>query len=268
MIDSLYSRISDGIDFELYEKMRTFHVLTNNSFFDRLPPLFQQPASEELIQDMVYSDPPLTPFDQNIPCQKPQNRASLRETSAEQFGSTLIHEKTVHGLLWDAFAQRNPGTKNKNAPPVRPYPSGGALYGVQVIVGLLPSRLEKTKYPSGFYHYRPQSHSLNLLRREKEEDIVSLFMHQETRPLHRFSFCFFYVAFFAKTMVKYGLRGYRLAIIESGMMAQQALLTAQNLGLQERVWGHFDEHHACHKMGLSPDTCFPLMAHLFGAHDV
>jgi SagB-type dehydrogenase family enzyme len=47
------------------------------------------------------------------------------------------------------------------------------------------------------------------------------------------------VATFARTRAKYGLRGYRFALLEAGHLAQALITNATALGLRTLPWGGF-----------------------------
>jgi SagB-type dehydrogenase family enzyme len=47
------------------------------------------------------------------------------------------------------------------------------------------------------------------------------------------------VATFARSRAKYGLRGYRFALLEAGHLVQAAVTTATALGLAALPWGGF-----------------------------
>jgi SagB-type dehydrogenase family enzyme len=53
------------------------------------------------------------------------------------------------------------------------------------------------------------------------------------------SVTFALVATFARTRVKYGLRGYRFALLEAGHLAQAVITTATAIGLHTLPWGGF-----------------------------
>ena len=125
-------------------------------------------------------------------------------------------------------------------PDRRVVPSGGGMYPLDVfavvhaVPGLAP----------GAYVYDHVEHAL----RPRTELVPDLFHREVHRPAPEPppvpSVTLAVVATFARSKVKYGVRGYRFALIEVGHLAQNALLVATALGLHAVPWGGFVDAHA------------------------
>jgi len=118
-------------------------------------------------------------------------------------------------------------------PGLRVTPSGGAMYPLDVLV--IAHRV--TGLEPGGYHYDPIAHAL---RPRGELDPAAF--HDSvgtgyTPPQPAVTLAL--VATFARSRAKYGLRGYRFALMESGHIAQAVLTVATALGLAALPWGGF-----------------------------
>jgi SagB-type dehydrogenase family enzyme len=119
---------------------------------------------------------------------------------------------------------------------VRAAPSGGALYPLE----LYPLAVQGGDLPVGVYHYDPFRHALETLRsRSAGEELRQALVHPE---LAEHAGLFVAVtAMFWRTRFKYGLRGYRFALLEAGHVVQNLLLAATALGLGAvPVGGYYD----------------------------
>lgn len=118
-------------------------------------------------------------------------------------------------------------------PGLRMTPSGGAMYPLDVI--LLAHRV--TGLPAGGYVYDPIGHAL--LPRGALDPQEFHRRANAVAPPPQPSLTLAFVATFARTRAKYGLRGYRFALLEAGHLAQAALTLATALGLATLPWGGF-----------------------------
>ena len=117
----------------------------------------------------------------------------------------------------------------------RPAPSGGALYPLELYV--LALAIEGAD-PSVF-HYDPFRHRLELLapleRSAVAEGLVDPALAEHAAAV------IVVTAVFWRTRFKYGLRGYRFALLEAGHVAQNVLLAAAAVDLTALpVGGFFD----------------------------
>jgi SagB-type dehydrogenase family enzyme len=131
---------------------------------------------------------------------------------------------TLLGLTAGASADR---------PGLRVTPSGGAMYPVDIVViahrvaGLGP----------GAYVYDPIAHAL--LPRAEVDPLEFHRVANAVSPPPQPSLTLAFVATFARTRAKYGLRGYRFALLEAGHLVQAGLTVATALGLASLPWGGF-----------------------------
>lgn len=116
----------------------------------------------------------------------------------------------------------------------RVHPSGGARYSLEYyFLVQYSSELKK-----GIYHYNIQEHCLELLFELSEIPKVSKYPFVADA-----SVVMFMTSIFDRNMRKYGERGYRYILQESGHVGQNVYLTCTSLGLPVRaVAGTKDEY--------------------------
>lgn len=165
----------------------------------------------------------------------------------------LVPRATPAVSLWDAIAARRSGLREAPAALEvgtlatvlasgygasgegrRAAPSGGALYPLELYVvartvnGLAP----------GVFHVDPLRRALESL--DDRDPGVAL---ADALPLPELAAtaaaAVFVTAVFWRTRFKYGLRGYRFALLEAGHLAQNLLLAAAALGLPALPLGGF-----------------------------
>ncbi len=103
------------------------------------------------------------------------------------------------------------------------YPSGGARYPLEVYVISLNSDL-----PKGIYHYYLKSNSLEKLSEIDGFDTNKYFNYKWVENV---SCVMLITAVFGRTTIKYGDRGYKYALIETGALMQNFYLNSEALGI-------------------------------------
>jgi SagB-type dehydrogenase family enzyme len=109
----------------------------------------------------------------------------------------------------------------------RAQPSGGGRYPIEVY----PLLFVNSDIPTGVYHYAVETNALNVLwsRAFTAEDISALFTYPWAQ---RASFAIVLSAVFSRNQMKYGERGYRQVLIETGAIVQNIYLVATALGMK------------------------------------
>ena len=149
--------------------------------------------------------------------------------------------------LWSAIAERRSehaftGTLGIDALATlllagygsRAVPSGGALYPLELYV--VTRRV--TGLPRGVFHLDPELRLLEILREADVADELDAAMPAR-ELLADASAVIFVTALFWRTRFKYGLRGYRFALLEAGHVMQNVLLAATVLGVTAFPLGGF-----------------------------
>lgn len=249
--------------------MRSFHAKTNNVFLFKGDPLTEHRSKTSKIKQaevkkVEHSDLPLVLHEGgrvDLSAHLPLENDFLRDKSAYAFKKKAYDAFDLFKLLHSSFGE----TVDKAGNILRPYPSAGALYPVQVIVAVRAPQLDNaTHLVNGFYHYRPHLKALDLLTQASEEKMIELCFPENDSSLQNFNFCLIYVVHAAKSFFKYSYRSYRLSLLEVGSMYQQASLVGKQVGLKNRVLSGFADYELAKIMGLNPSVFFPAIIQVFG----
>ena len=164
--------------------------------------------------------------------------ALLMRRSVSSFQKALISLDELGQLLWAAQGVTNPDN-------FRTAPSAGALYPINVyaavgnVKGLDP----------GVYKYRPGTHDIvETGNVDKREALCRAALVQKT--IRQAPVVIVLAANFEKTTVKYGRRGFRYVLLETGHMAQNICLQAVALHLGSAVIGAFSDAKVSRILGL------------------
>lgn len=116
----------------------------------------------------------------------------------------------------------------------RTIPSGGALYPLELFV--LTHRVAGLR--CGVFRYDAQLH---VLERHSSGDPWQAFLEASPMPelVEHAAAALLVLAVFGRTRFKYGLRGYRFALLEAGHLAQNVVLAAAALGLAALPFGGY-----------------------------
>lgn len=190
----------------------------------------------------------------------PARRGSTRKFNPDR----AVPFATVRALLESSFGG---GSGERSG---RPYPSGGRIYSVDVLVGLFASRVDEMPGAS-VLHLRALSDLLEPIANPPEPRLREVALDRDdgtpaTAPLAIESPAFFvlYAMHLDKALVRYRYRGYRFALVESGAMCHQADLVGQTLGLGSCLYGGFGDNELAAVMGVNPAVLLPLVVQFFG----
>lgn len=131
----------------------------------------------------------------------------------------------------------------------RAYPSGGGLYPIEHYV-LLPRG--NGDLDPGVYYYAPDAHVMRQLYSgggNFVEDVDELFLAERERVSDA-AVILCMTGNFWRSMAKYGDRGYRLALQESGHAGQNVLLVAEAMGLGAVPYDGFDDCALEDRLGI------------------
>ncbi len=159
--------------------------------------------------------------------------------SIEQLGGIL-------GMAAMAGATPSAAPMTPGAPPsCRPYPSGGGLYPVEMLI----YSATITDLPPAFYYYQALAHRLvPAAPAQSDFEMKRLFSNQ---PVDGASFfVLLYLDFMRVGLSKYGLKSYRLALLEAGHIAQCLLLAATAAGRDTLPLCGFDDEPLSRAAGL------------------
>ena len=117
--------------------------------------------------------------------------------------------------------------------PRRPVPSAGALYPLELYVVALAVDGAET----AAYHYDPFRHRLERLGRVDESSLAASLV--DPSLVTRTSAALVVTSMFWRARFKYGVRGYRFALLEAGHLVQNVVLVAAALRLAALPLGGF-----------------------------
>ena len=165
-------------------------------------------------------------------------QAITERRSCRQFAEEPVAVADLAALLHAAYGVTqgfDPGER-RHTLPLRAVPSGGALYPLELYVGAL--RVDGLA--PGLYHFDPLKASLAVIHDSLiPEDVAALSTYPEIVAASAAEV--FVAAVFGRTRFKYGLRGYRFALLEAGHVGQNLVLTATALGLAAvPLGGYYD----------------------------
>jgi SagB-type dehydrogenase family enzyme len=135
--------------------------------------------------------------------------------------------------LGDVLACSYGATSRADGALRRPVPSGGALYPLELYV--LPLAVDGVE--TGAFHYDPYGHRLERLGAVDEAVVAAALVEPELAG--RASALVVVTATFWRSRFKYGLRGYRFALLEAGHLVQNLLLAAAAFRLGALPLGGF-----------------------------
>lgn len=151
---------------------------------------------------------------------------------------------------------------------LRTYPSPGALYPVEMYVALLHGR----DIESGLYYYSPDKHGLRVLKTSSggiRSEVAELFpVPKETLEIEATSAVIFLTGTLPRVKAKYGPRGYRFMLQESGHIAQNIQLVATALGYGAAPIGGYYDREVNDWLGLDGIERSALYTVYIGVPDV
>lgn len=180
-----------------------------------------------------------------------------RNDSCESFTNQNIDFSIIEKLVSPLVVKNSDSYK-------RGYPSGGALYPIEVFVCSLMDDESTWPCPEKILHLLPQSAKFEIMQdTECTKDLRSAIL-SAPGSIGSPSLAIIYAAYLPKTMFKYRYRGYRLALMEAGSVYMLIELQAKKLQLRSRLWSAYTDTMVCKAIGLNPAIFLPLCVHFFG----
>ena len=163
-------------------------------------------------------------------------------------------------LHWSCGIRRYGQAYNSGAFPIRFTPSGGGLQPWEVYV--IVNNVEQLA--QGLYHYRAQSHALELLQEgQMRGRMVELGFGVEF--LHYASFICIVTCVPDRFFWKYGTRGYRTAHIDVGVLVQSMWYVATALKLRSLPVSGFSDDGVDEFLALDGQREFSMILFVVGA---
>ncbi|HMA35115.1 MAG TPA: SagB/ThcOx family dehydrogenase [Chloroflexia bacterium] len=201
-----------------------------------------------------YYTTPVIPLPAPADLAAPLQQAIAARLACRQFADTPVELGDLATMLHAAYGIQSHLVLGDQEFLVRPVPSGGALYPLEVyllvrqVTGLAP----------GIYHYAVLTHALEQLQAIDLAPtyIADLFMGQSYVAQAGLIVVLTMVP--ARSMWKYADRGYRLILLEAGHLAQNLNLTAAALGLGSLNLGGFLDSELASLLALDLEGELPV----------
>ena len=169
------------------------------------------------------------------------DRILEKRKSMRNFSNIRCSLETVSKLLSSCKATREGVVSKDVVLRFRPYPSPGALYPSEIYVALVGVEGQS---PS-ICHFDPIGFRLTPVQDFQDIDadrFWSAVGADRNEEVKNCSVCIVITSLFERTIAKYGPLGYRFALLESGIVLQQLILSATACELGSLPWaGYFDD---------------------------
>lgn len=198
-----------------------------------------------------------TEHDQHhIPQINTEHPLSRNESCNEFFGQSIPFQN-IGKLLSPLLGK--PEHKFK-----RGYPSGGALYPVEVFCCNLSSKNTDWPKNQNILHLLPRSRKFEPLASNINTNTLLQAITPGPSDIGSPSAAIIYFMYLPKSLFKYRYRGYRLALMEAGSMYMLIDLRCKELHLQNRMWSGFSDYQITKTLKLNPALFLPLCVQLIG----
>lgn len=151
-------------------------------------------------------------------------KLSLNELAALLYNSYGVNQKLPIGNTNEFLGLRN-------------IPSGGALYPLELYIIVFNAHIS-----SGLYHYRSDINQLELLKEGNfMKDVRNMIQAEPYVNIKNASALIITTGLIERVIIKYGDRGYRFMLQESGFVGQTISLLAQGINLGSCMLGGFND---------------------------
>lgn len=214
------------------------------------------PMDADLCETKEYDDVPLVRLPP--PLKPAADLAELieRRQSYRQFARLPLRLPELSTILKQSYGLGRAAVIDGFERCRRPVPSAGALYPLEVYV--IVNSIDGVE--SGICHYGLIDHSLERLTDTpvRSETISQLFLDQEC--VADAAVIVIITAVPARTMRKYGDRGYRYILLEAGHVGQNLMLSCGALGLATIALGGFLDGPLADLLKIDVETEMPIYA--------
>jgi SagB-type dehydrogenase family enzyme len=181
------------------------------------------------------------------PLDRPLGEVIARRRSQRAFAPRPIAAGALAALLNAGYGVTGVTESQDDRPALsfRSVPSGGALYPLELYAAVL----RVGGLDPGVYHFDPLSPGLEVMRPALGAgELAALSTYPEI--VSTCAVVLLVAAIFGRTRFKYGLRGYRFALLEAGHVVQNVVLAATALELAAVPLGAFYDRRADELLGL------------------
>jgi SagB-type dehydrogenase family enzyme len=187
---------------------------------------------------------PLVQLGPSAPLRASLGAVLARRRSVRSFAPTALPLRELAALLRAGYGVTGALEADGELQPLRAAPSGGALYPLELSVAA--RRVDGLEL--GLYHFDPLDDLLEAVARGPQAVAPTTPFAEAASTA---AAVIFVSAVFWRSRFKYGLRGYRFALLEAGHVAQNVLLAATSLGLGAVPIGGFYDRRADELIGTN-----------------
>jgi SagB-type dehydrogenase family enzyme len=152
------------------------------------------------------------------------NDALYNRKSTRVFDKKILTKNDISTLLFYSAGVKSMKGNDWDSSR-RFYPSGGARYPLDIYVVLY----NNTEIEKGVYHYNVKRHTLELLKKGNYLNEIKAGL--DKKLLKNTNMAILITSVFGRNQIKYGDRGYRFILQESGHLGQNIYLTAAALNI-------------------------------------
>jgi SagB-type dehydrogenase family enzyme len=238
-----------------------FHVKGNYTIHDAFKHATRlHNVSDEKLAELTGNELRLYPdLDLIFPVSSQLNQGLVvcRNESCESFSNANIDFSRIEKLISPLLSSKKDSYK-------RGYPSGGALYPVEIFICSLMDDEKSWPCPEKILHLLPQSRGFEVVQGTQNIDDFKSSILSAPGSIGEPRIAIVYAAYIPKTLFKYRYRGYRLALMEVGSIYMLIELQAKILGLRCRLWSAYTDTMLSKAIGLNPTLFFPMCVHFIG----
>lgn len=181
------------------------------------------------------------------PIEASVSQALTHRRSCRGFDGRPVSLQELSQMLSAVRATRKGNTTLENLELwFRPYPSGGGLYPSEIYV--VARNVEGVE--PGLFHYDARRHELSRIGGVLRFSDLRTALGDEDGLTLNAGVVFLVSTLPERTVVKYGYRGYRFAMMEAGMIPLMINLAASGMGLDALHWGGFLDDRTNALLGL------------------
>ena len=169
-------------------------------------------------------------------------KALANRRSTRSFSSKPMNLQDIAQLSWAAQ-----GITGRSG--FRTAPSAGALYPLELYIAA--GNVENL--PPGLYHYRSESHDLEIVAEGDFRASIREAALQQT-AVSRAGAVFIFTGVFSRTMDKYGKRGMQYVLMEAGHAAQNLMLQAEAMNIGNVPIGAFSDDVLIEVLKIDPNA--------------
>lgn len=255
-----YLRLTDP---KIYYETLKFHAQGNfclHAATQNLTKLHSVPLNElellygnelryNLLDENIVKNQKIQPLTERSPL--------LRNQSCNFFSNKPVKFRTLIGLM-SPLAATHPRSYHRG------YPSGGALYPIDVFCCRINPADEFWPEESDILHLLPNSLALEAIKPTRPPAYLKEAILPPDSTIGTPYCALIYVAYLPKTLFKYRSRGYRLALMEVGSMYMLIDLQCKNLGLKNRIWSGYTDCMVSNALSINPALALPLCVQFIG----